>query len=415
MARIRKQKMLLAVCALVGTIVVVDLAITHGIQKGTKPNSLTHLLKHIGLDHAHHHVAQSKTTTRKEICPDVLSKMTTGHWVKRPLTILEQEKIDTFLSLVRRGQNFSRKDDRCGNTTIGGKREPRALCLESGPKPCCFEGHCRKMTVSQCQCRNCYDIRQQIHAEFAAWRPSDERCQPKLYSAKQACALLRNGTILVVGDSFQRHLFSALLIILRGNNTQGPLSKKTPAELLKKCLGMNAFGLKECRTYIDIHPGHSLCNGSVHVNFASHSHFQAKLGMLRYVKLAANQRRHLILGGIGIHDNANSALATTYIKPSLDLLKNKTSKWPLFMWSNIHSPGLTKSPYFIFQGSENIKAFNKAMTKLFKEHDVPVLDTFNLTQGVTSFDGTHYGLGVNLMKAQIFLNYIAEQEIRGRW
>ncbi|XP_071078780.1 uncharacterized protein [Haliotis cracherodii] len=271
------------------------------------------------------------------------------------------------------------------------------------------------MTMSQCQCRNCYDIRQQVHAEFATWQASDERCQPKLYTAEQACALLKNGTILVVGDSFQRHLFSAILLILRGNNTQGALGKKTPTEFQRKCSGMNAFGFKECRKYIDIKPGHSLCNGSVHVNFASHAHFYTKLGMLRYVKLSVSRRRHIIIGGIGIHDNANSSLATTYIKPSLALLRNRTSKWPLLMWSNIHSPGLTKSPYHSYQGPQNILEFNKAMTRLFMKHDVPVLDTFNLTKGVTSFDGTHYGIGVNLMKAQILLNYIAEQETRGTW
>lgn len=234
MAIIRKLKALFATCVSIGIIVVVTLTLIvvndRLIRRGVKPNSFTHSFKeHIGLDRGQNHIAQSETSNRKEKCPDVLSSMTVGHWVRRPLTKSEQKEVDTFISVVRGGQNVSREDGRCGNITIGDKRGPRALCLANGPLPCCFEGHCRKMTVSQCQCRNCYDIRQQVHAEFATWQASDERCQPKLYTAEQACALLKNGTILVVGDSFQRHLFSAILLILRGNNTQGALGKKTPA------------------------------------------------------------------------------------------------------------------------------------------------------------------------------------------
>lgn len=39
---------------------------------------------------------------------------------------------------------------------------------------------------------------------------------------------------------------------------------------------------------------------------------------------------------------------------------------------------------------------------------IPIMEFYNLTNGVMSFDGTHYGPGVNYLKGQIFLNYLLE-------
>ena len=40
---------------------------------------------------------------------------------------------------------------------------------------------------------------------------------------------------------------------------------------------------------------------------------------------------------------------------------------------------------------------------------LPYFDTFAITANATSFDGMHYGLGVNMLKAQLLLNYIRGQ------
>jgi len=39
---------------------------------------------------------------------------------------------------------------------------------------------------------------------------------------------------------------------------------------------------------------------------------------------------------------------------------------------------------------------------------IPVFDFRQLGYFVHSFDGTHYGRGVNLMKNQVFLNYLSQ-------
>ena len=52
--------------------------------------------------------------------------------------------------------------------------------------------------------------------------------------------------------------------------------------------------------------------------------------------------------------------------------------------------------------------FNRRMKEYLQPRGVDVFDVFNLTLGLHSYDGTHYGPGVNMMKAQLLLNYLRE-------
>ncbi|GFS06942.1 hypothetical protein ElyMa_001237500 [Elysia marginata] len=56
-----------------------------------------------------------------------------------------------------------------------------------------------------------------------------------------------------------------------------------------------------------------------------------------------------------------------------------------------------------------LKRFNAVVTPFLKSQGIAVLDGFNLTLGsLMSYDGTHYGKGLNDLKAQILLNYFRE-------
>ena len=86
-----------------------------------------------------------------------------------------------------------------------------------------------------------------------------------------------------------------------------------------------------------------------------------------------------------------------------------SSPWPRVVWSAMHAPGLLKTPRVPSQNRQSILRYNRDLRQLLGMRGVPVFDTFNLTDGTTSFDGAHYGKGVNDVKAQVFLNYILEQ------
>ena len=56
-----------------------------------------------------------------------------------------------------------------------------------------------------------------------------------------------------------------------------------------------------------------------------------------------------------------------------------------------------------------IMSYNKELHQMCTKLHLPYFDTFGITARATSFDGMHYGLGINMLKAQLLLNYIREQ------
>ena len=97
-----------------------------------------------------------------------------------------------------------------------------------------------------------------------------------------------------------------------------------------------------------------------------------------------------------------------FLDPVLSVIQNSKSSWPRLLWVHPNSVGLLKPPaYMSTQGDAAIKAFTEGLTPYLKQHNVPVLDFRQITKGVNSYDGTHYGAGVNMMKVQILLNYLA--------
>ncbi|GFS06945.1 tRNA(1-methyladenosine) methyltransferase, subunit GCD14 [Elysia marginata] len=121
-------------------------------------------------------------------CWPVLERASYGQWVPRPHTAQEKAAIDKFIVTVRGYEKLpvsvQRRDNRCGNVNMAEKGRPgglswyKALCDPAGPRSCCHSNHtCVSLTVSQCQCDGCQDLRQQIHAELSTWVPHDTHCK----------------------------------------------------------------------------------------------------------------------------------------------------------------------------------------------------------------------------------------------
>ena len=138
---------------------------------------------------------------------------------------------------------------------------------------------------------------------------------------------------------------------------------------------------------------------------------------MQYAKLALqkvrgklNATNSVIAIGVGLHMGLNAdKVFNGYLKPILQLKHQAASQWPLIIWLTTHAHGSIKPiPYIESQGNDKIIRYNQEMRRFLEPFEVPVFDTFNLTVGVHSYDGTHYGFGVNMMKAQLFLNFLDE-------
>ncbi|KAK3771411.1 hypothetical protein RRG08_050462, partial [Elysia crispata] len=96
------------------------------------------------------------------------------------------------------------------------------------------------------------------------------------------------------------------------------------------------------------------------------------------------------------------------LKPVLSVLEKKPP-WPQMIWVAPQSPGLLKTPLVKQQQPESVAKFNSVVTPFLKSRGIAVLDGFNLTKdSLMSYDGTHYGKGLNDLKAQILFNYFSE-------
>ncbi|ESP05602.1 hypothetical protein LOTGIDRAFT_228111 [Lottia gigantea] len=371
-------------------------------------------------------MAAWKRTLRhsKYLCPNVLKLMTRGKWVEQEVSAFMKLEMDVFLEKARGDfylpGTLQRLDDHCGNVTfdwLTGNQRPllwfRALCDPKGAKPCCYDNVCTSKSIEQCKCPGCLDMRQQINAEHANWTPEHPDCHPPERTPKDMCNILNGMTIYFVGDSFIRHLYTALLMLVKGNMYDGALRNKPIPQLTHtRCVGMYVFSDAECRAWINFNA--SLCNNTVHMQFDELPKVEHVMHVSTKMQELTRKPRSLFVFGIGIHNDYNiSATTNNFLHP---LLRHKDSKtWPRYLWHSAHAPGLLKTPRIPAQSIDSVLKYNHQIEHYLKQSNVPILQSFTLTKGVNSFDGAHYGLGVNLVKSQILIEYIRDLRSKENW
>ncbi|RUS79866.1 hypothetical protein EGW08_012392 [Elysia chlorotica] len=239
--------------------------------------------------------------------------MTRGKWVPRSYTKKEMDTLSEFVRMSRE-QHFlppslERPDGLCGNVTfshLAGKMHNllwfRALCDPQGSNPCCFNNKCTGgLSVQECQCPHCYDMRQPIHAEFATWVPSDPVCKIKQFHNKtDTCQMLGNSTVLMIGDSFMRHVYIALLSLLRSDLPHGPKVAKATSVQRFMCRGDYIYQ-QRCHALLDRDTNH--CKNTTKLKF--YEYISSKEGpvILNTITKLRDIPNSYVFLGIGIHDD----------------------------------------------------------------------------------------------------------------
>ncbi|XP_050413278.1 uncharacterized protein LOC126827784 [Patella vulgata] len=341
--------------------------------------------------------------------------MVKGYW--KPLPRFPQELIgiltDRFKANVAKNhhipKNYQMKNGKCGNIQYPDSGF-RALCDPKGPTPCCYEGHCVSKSIEDCKCEECYDLRQRLSAESSTWVPSHHGCQLDDFDSTTACRLLHNSTIFWTGNSFIRQMFAALTMILKGDLRHLVVRNNT---VVPGCVGVDNM-FTWCQKLTETNP--IVCNGTVKIKFISSPYSSRTQHVYGAIDDMRDKPRTMIFLGIGIHDNYNyTRILNDYIHPIVKHYNAKKSVWPKLMWAATHAPGLLKSPHYPLQLYKHCARFNKFLNPRLEKLGVPVFDTFNMTGGVASPDGGHYGVAVNMVKARIFIHYIAELQRKGQW
>jgi len=370
-------------------------------------------------------------------CCHVFKCAMEGNWVKRSnIGINEHNYIRQANTQLRLHKGWPTQlihgDLRCGkryplprvlhyNGTQGYYMDIISQCEPDSASPCCRDdvGWCGNNQWF-CSCDTCIDYRQFIHAELASWRPIDEKCTVSKKSTDQLCRdLTRNFTsVTFIGDSLVRHVFSALLIQLTNDPVYGALKPSLKPAELEFCKEENQFVDSSCHVKLamkwqDIQNNGAFCPRErlkLRMSFIeAYSTSTSKLALASIAERLV-EPRPLVVIGIGIHDNFNATkIYENFLSPIVQLKSKFVQSRPVMIWVNTHASGPLKPIEFQeIQGNKQILKYNAHMEEFCRRHSIPVLDTFNMTFGVHSFDGTHYSRTLNLLKSTYLVRGIEQ-------
>ena len=314
-----------------------------------------------------------------------------------------------------------RSDGRCGRSfKVPGSSLP-SLCDEYSDKPCCNEvtGLCG-ITAEHCECKTCRDFRRYVTAELAEWIPYSATCSIEEFSKASACEFLQKHVtnIVFVGDSLVRHFFAAFAILVTGDVMRGAQNIKLKPESLEQ--------LENCEgEYQFIDRGKYNCHGTIAHSWEELNRSQVCDGKgtfrmslveaysLPFVDQAVATAQNLLgkkgsimVIGVGLHMSTNHReVIDKYLTPILNVTEKDKSGWPLLTWVTIPAAqNYLKSS--VDEHERPIKAFNSRMKTFCHQHNIQVLDMTDITDGIQSYDGRHFGFGGNMAKAQLLMNFL---------
>ena len=308
------------------------------------------------------------------------------------------------------------------NNTEGYYLDIPSQCDVLSNAPCCRDdvGWCGSGKAF-CDCKTCTDYRTYLPAELADWQTSDGCVIPSIES-QDACAILSKHftSVTFIGDSLVRHMFSALLILLTNDKKKGALRTDISQRAVELCADENQFVDSACHTklamnYADVKSHKTYCANLTNHNkpllsfVEAYSMKQSSLA-IKTISEKLLETRPFILLGIGIHDSFDhSRVIAELLLPIVELRRSVWKDNSTIIWLNTHASGPLKPTEFRErQGNEKIQVFNSMVQKFCEMNNLLVIDTFNFTTGVYSFDGTHYGFEINRLKTQILLNGLTD-------
>ena len=232
--------------------------------------------------------------------------------------------------------------------------------------------------------------------------------------------------------------------LLPGTHEQENETTAATLQPLDECTGEAQYDEKSCRFPRDLDrqplPG---CGGSDVAQLLQlwqvRSWWEGALGWVAKVRRVRDRGGTIVAGG-GIHDGFDSSkygrvlhhLATQVLThpPCNEHARNEhaashhdtsnstssAQRCPMVIWMSMHSQleSLKPEQYREDQSNQVVLSFNAEMARNAADETtrlhgaLKVFDTFNVTSGARSFDGTHHGRAVSVLKAQLLLNLIDE-------
>ncbi len=216
------------------------------------------------------------------------------------------------------------------------------------------------------------------------------------------------------GDSLIRQLSRTLLLFLTGNSRSGLIPAKASRSDREKCHDDHQI-TKLCSVKVTAHSLEelgigSVCNGSVNFEWALVENYKKYLPNddVKKVTEYLGRNNSFVVLAVGLHYRLHlQDVIGKYVDKLLTLIETKGNGWPKVIWMGIHAVPdyLLTEPLF---NNKGILEFNNKLHDYLEKRNVTVIDTFYLTNQLRSYDGLHYGIGLNHQKMHVLLNHIGE-------
>ena len=207
-----------------------------------------------------------------------------------------------------------------------------------------------------------------------------------------------------------------MFLLLSGNLYSGAMPVKASKAERDLCYADHQIAIKKCNLEIVAHAieelePNSICNGKVDFNLDLVENYKKYLQDkdMKQIRSYLGRENSFVVLAVGLHYRLDiDKVISVYVKKVLDVIELEGNGWPKVIWMGLHAVPdfLLMHPLFDNQG---ISRFNSQMHEYLKERNVAVIDTFNISKDLFSYDGLHYGIGLNFLKVQILLNFLEER------
>ena len=207
-----------------------------------------------------------------------------------------------------------------------------------------------------------------------------------------------------------------MFLLLSGNLYSGAMPAKASKAERELCYADHQIAIKKCNLKIvarkieELEPN-SICDGKVgfHLDLVENYKKYLQDDDMKQIRSYLGRENSFVVLAIGLHYRLDiDKVISVYVKKVLDIIELEGNGWPKVIWMGIHAVPdfLLMHPLFDNPG---IFKFNFKIHDYLQKRAVAVIDTFNMSRALFSYDGLHYGVGLNFLKVQILLNYLEER------
>ena len=207
-----------------------------------------------------------------------------------------------------------------------------------------------------------------------------------------------------------------MFLLLSGNLNSGAMPAKATKAEKEFCYADHQIAIKKCNLEIVAHSieelkPNSICNGKVNFNLDLVENYKKYLPDkdMQQIRSYLGRKNSYVVLAVGLHYRLDlDKVIEVYVKKVLDVIQLEGNGWPKVVWMGIHAvPNfLLMNPLFDNPG---ITKFNAKLHEYLRTRNVDVIDTFDMSKDLLSYDGLHHGIGLNFLKIQILLNYLEER------